>query len=203
LARFILVRHGQTEWNQKERFRGWVDIDLDETGIKQAEAAAPRIARWEVTAIYASPLRRAMATAEIIAHPLGIPVAPLKGIIDMNFGVWEGLSIDEVKRNYPALFKLWRYSPEILEIPQGDSLEDVRKRVVATIDDLTARHESATVALVTHRVVCKVLLCHLLGLDNSHFWQIAQDATAINLFEINEGKATVTLLNDTCHLRAP
>jgi broad specificity phosphatase PhoE len=203
LAHFILIRHGQTEWNQKERFRGWVDIDLDETGIRQAEAAAPRIAQWEVAAIYASPLRRSMATAEIIAQPLGIAVTPLEGIIDMNFGVWQGLSIDEVKRNYPALFKLWRFSPEILEIPQGDSLEDVRKRAAAAIDDLAARHREATVVLVTHRVVCKVLLCHLLGLDNSHFWQIEQDTAAINLFEINEGKATVTLLNDTCHLRAP
>jgi broad specificity phosphatase PhoE len=203
LARFILIRHGQTEWNQKERFRGWVDIDLDETGIRQAEAAAPRIARWEVAAIYASPLRRAMATAEIIAQPLGIPVTPLEGIIDMNFGVWQGLSIDEVKHNYPALFKLWRYSPETLEIPEGDSLEDVRKRAAAAIDDLAAQHKDATVVLVTHRVVCKVLLCHLLGLDNSHFWQIEQDTAAINLFEIYEGNATVTLLNDTCHLKAP
>ncbi len=202
MSRIILVRHGQTEWNRQERFRGWVDIDLDETGLRQAEAVAARVARWEVAAIYSSPLRRAVATAQIIANRLSLPVVPLEGINDMNFGIWQGLSIGEVKENYPELFDLWRYNPQRLEIPQGESLEDVRKRVVATIDELTARHESATVALVTHRVVCKVLLCHLLGLDNSHFWQIAQDATAINLFEITEGKATVTLLNDTCHLRA-
>lgn len=202
MARIILVRHGQTEWNRQERFRGWVDIDLDATGLRQAEAAAERVARWEVAAIYSSPLRRAMDTAQIIANRLSLPVVPLEGINDMNFGIWQGLSIGEVKENYPELFDLWRYSPQRLEIPQGESLEDVRKRVVATIDDLTARHEGSTVAMVTHRVVCKVLLCHLLGLDNSHFWQIAQDTTAINLFEITEGKATVTLLNDTCHLRA-
>ncbi|MCK5654126.1 MAG: histidine phosphatase family protein [Dehalococcoidia bacterium] len=201
MARIILVRHGQTEWNRQERFRGWVDIDLDATGLRQAEAAAERVARWDVAAIYSSPLRRAMDTAQIIANRLSLPVVPLEGINDMNFGIWQGLSIGEVKESYPELFDLWRYSPQRLEIPQGESLEDVRKRVVATIDDLTARHEGSTVAMVTHRVVCKVLLCHLLGLDNSHFWQIAQDTTAINLFEITEGKATVTLLNDTCHLR--
>lgn len=201
MLRIILIRHGQTEWNRQERFRGWVDIDLDEMGIRQAEAAAPRIVQWEVTAIYSSPLKRAMATAQIIANRLSLPVAALEGINDMNFGIWQGLSIEETKGNYPELFDLWRYSPQSLQIPQGESLEDVRKRVVATIDDLTSRHQNATIALVTHRVVCKVLLCHLLGLDNSHFWQLAQDATAINLFEINEGKATVTLLNDTCHLR--
>lgn len=203
MARFILIRHGQTEWNQKERFRGWVDIDLNETGIRQAEAAAPRVAQWDVAAIYSSPLKRTMTTAEIIARPHGIPVAPLEGIIDMNFGAWQGLSIDEVERNYPDLFKLWRYSPERLEIPQGDSLEDVRKRAAAAVDDLAARHNDAMVVLVSHRVVCKVLLCHLLGLDNSHFWRIEQDTAAINLFEINEGYTTVTLINDTCHLNAP
>jgi broad specificity phosphatase PhoE len=202
LLRIILIRHGQTEWNRQERFRGWVDIDLDETGIRQAKAAAPRIVQWEVTAIYTSPLKRAMATAQIIANRLNLPVAPLEGINDMNFGIWQGLSVEKTKENYPELFNLWRYSPQRLQIPQGESLDDVRKRVVATIDDLTSRHQNETIALVTHRVVCKVLLCHLLGLDNSHFWQLAQDATAINLFEINGGKATITLINDTCHLRA-
>jgi broad specificity phosphatase PhoE len=201
LLRIILIRHGQTEWNRHERFRGWVDIDLDDMGIRQAEAAAPRIVQWEVTAIYSSPLKRAMATAQIIANRLNLPVVPLEGLNDMNFGIWQGISVEETKENYPELFDLWRYSPQRLQIPQGESLDDVRKRVVATIDDLTSRHQNTTIALVTHRVVCKVLLCHLLGLDNSHFWQLAQDATAINLFEINGGKATVTLINDTCHLR--
>lgn len=201
MTQIVLVRHGQTEWNKHERFRGWIDIELDETGHKQAEAAAPRVAQWEVEAIYSSPLKRTMVTAQIIANSLGLSVVPLEGIIDMNFGVWQGLSIGEVKLKYPELFEFWHNSPHRLNIPQGESLEEVRKRAVATIDDITARHENGMVTLVTHRVVCKVLLCHLLGLDNSHFWQIEQDTTAINRFEIREGKATVTLINDTCHLR--
>ena len=169
MARIIFIRHGQTEWNRDERFRGRVDIALDEAGLRQAEAAAQRIARWEVAAMYSSPLKRAMTTAEIIANRLGLPVEPLDGINDMDFGLWQGLSIGEVKEKYPELFDLWRYSPQSLQIPQGESLEDVRNRVAATIDDLAARHENDTVALVTHRVVCKVLICHLLGMDNSHF----------------------------------
>ncbi|KPJ51975.1 MAG: hypothetical protein AMJ37_03800 [Dehalococcoidia bacterium DG_18] len=201
MARIILIRHGQTEWNREERFRGRVDIDLDETGLRQAEAAARRIAQWEVAAIYSSPLKRAMTTAEIIANRLGLPVKPLEEINDMDFGAWQGLSIAEVKEKYPELFDLWRYSPQRLRIPEGESLEDVRNRVAAAIDDLVAGHENGTVAVVTHRVVCKVLLCHLLGLDNSHFWQIAQDATAINIFEVKGGIATVRLINDTCHQR--
>lgn len=201
MTRIILVRHGQTEWNREERFRGRVDIDLDETGVRQAQAAAEKIARWDVAAIYSSPLKRAMATAQIIASRLGLPVEPLDGINDMDFGIWQGLSIEEARRRYRELFDLWRYSPQRLEIPDGETLEDVQRRAVATIDDLVARHQNETVALVSHRVVCKVLLCHLLGLDNSHFWQIAQDTTAINLFELWEGWSSLRLLNDTCHLR--
>jgi probable phosphoglycerate mutase len=73
--------------------------------------------------------------------------------------------------------------------------------VASTLDDVAARHEKETIIMVSHRVVCKVLLCHLLGLDNSHFWQVEQDATAINVLEGWQGRYVVTLVNDTCHLR--
>lgn len=201
MTRFILVRHGQTEWNRFERFRGRVDIDLDETGLRQAEAVAGQVAQWEVKAIYSSPLKRAMTTAQIIAKRLGLEVQPLEGINDMDFGRWQGLCIAEVREQYPELFDLWRFSPERLKIPEGETLDEVRSRVVACVDEVAAKHDGETVAVVSHRVVCKVLLCHLLGLDNSHFWQIGQDATAINLFEVWDGRVTLRLINDTCHLR--
>ena len=201
MIRIVLVRHGQTEWNKFERFRGRVDIDLDETGRKQAEAAAEKIAQWEISAIYSSPLKRTMSTAQFAADRLGLAVQPLEEINDMDFGEWQGLSIEETRRKYSSLFDLWRYRPEKLEIPGAETLEDVRKRALAAIDEVMAKHEDETIALVSHRVVCKVLLCHVLGLDNSHFWQIAQDTTAINLFEIWDGRPSVLLINDTCHLR--
>jgi len=178
-----------------------VDVDLDETGRRQAEAAAEKVAQWEVKAIYSSPLKRAMTTAQTVAHRLGLTVHSLEGINDMDFGEWQGLPIADAREKYGALFDLWLYHPEKLEIPGAETLDDVRERVVATIDDVMAKHEDQTIALVSHRVVCKVLLCHLLGLDNSHFWQIVQDATAINLFEIWDGRPSVMLINDTCHLR--
>jgi len=201
LTRFILIRHGQTGWNREAKFRGRVDIDLDEAGMKQAEAVADRLTGCEAAAIYSSPLKRAMTTAEPISRRLGLQVVPLEGINDMNFGSWEGRSIDEVRDQNKELFDMWRYSPEKLSIPGGETLDDVQQRVAATMDDLAAKHENDTVLLVTHRVVCKVLLCHLLGLDNSHFWQIAQDTAAVNRFQVVGGRSTVTLINDTCHLR--
>jgi len=202
LTRFILIRHGQTGWNKQERFRGWVDIDLDETGRRQAQAAARRVSPWGVSAIYSSPLKRALATAQALADIAGLGVNAIDGITDMHFGVWQGMSIAEVKDSYPDQFDQWCNRPDALEIPDGETLEDVRIRSVAAIEELEAKHEGETIAVVTHRVVCKVLLCHLLGLDNSHFWQIEQDTTAINVFELEQGKPTVHLINDTCHLRS-
>jgi len=202
LTRFILIRHGQTGWNKQERFRGWVDIDLDETGRRQAQAAARRVSPWGVSAIYSSPLKRALATAQALADIAGLGVNAIDGITDMHFGVWQGMSIAEVKDSYPDQFDQWCNRPDALEIPDGETLEDVRIRSVAAIEELATSHEGQTIAVFTHRVVCKVLLCHLLGLDNSHFWQIEQDTTAINVFELEQGKPTVHLINDTCHLRS-
>ncbi|MEA1958742.1 MAG: histidine phosphatase family protein [Chloroflexota bacterium] len=205
-TRFILIRHGQTGWNKEERFRGRVDVDLDETGFKQAGLVADHIADWGISAVYSSPLKRALNTASRIAGRLGGDVVTLDGINDMDFGDWQGLLISEVRERYAEQFDQWRYNPDRLAVPGGESLEDVRVRAVAIVDDLATNHEGETIAVVTHRVVCKVLLCHMLGLNNSHFWKIAQDSTAVNVFEIfemagtGERQATVTLMNDTCHL---
>jgi len=205
-TRFVLVRHGQTGWNKDERFRGRADIELDDTGLRQAKLAAERLMEWEISAVYSSPLKRAARTAQCIAGRFGLTVGTLEGLNDMNFGQWEGLLVSEVREKYAKSFDEWRHNPARFIVPGGESLEDVRCRVVATVDELALKHEGQTVAVVTHRVVCKVLLCYLLGLDNSHFWNIAQDSTAVNVFEMyeiigtGEKRATVTLVNDTCHL---
>jgi broad specificity phosphatase PhoE len=201
LTRFFLIRHGQTGWNKEARFRGRVDIELDEAGMRQAEAVADRLAQCGAAAIYSSPLKRALMTAEPIARRVGLEVSPLEGINDMNFGVWQGRSVDEVREQDKELFEIWRQDPDRVRIPGGETLEEVRNRVAAVVDDLAARYDDGTVLLVTHRVVCKVLLCHLLGLDNSHFWQIAQDTAALSAFQITRGWSTVSLVNDTCHSR--
>jgi len=205
-TRIILIRHGQTGWNKDERFRGRVDVELDEVGLKQAQLAAERVMEWEISAVYSSPLKRARSTAQFVADRFGLSVVTLEGLNDMNFGQWEGLLVSEVREKQAELFDEWRHNPERFAVPGGESLEDVRVRVVATIDDLALKHEGEAIAVVSHRVVCKVLLCHLLGLDNSHFWKIAQDATAVSAFEMyemigtGEKRSTVTLINDTCHL---
>jgi broad specificity phosphatase PhoE len=184
-----------------ERFRGRADIKLDEVGIKQAEAAAARIAEWQVSAVYSSSLRRASTTAKILARPLGLEVKLLPGIIDIDYGEWQGLSPAEATAKDGGLYSKWLESPHKVKFPGGESLAEVRERAASAVDGLIAQHPKETVVLVSHKVVCQILILSLLGLNNSHFWQITQDVCAVNLFEVRGGVPSALSLNDTCHLK--
>ncbi len=203
MTRIVLVRHGQTAWNRKPRFRGRADVALDELGLRQAQATGRYLAaRWPVVAVYASPMRRAMQTAEPIARANGLTAHPLEGLMDINFGEWQGLSPDEVAQRYPALYKAWLEAPHTVHFPGGETLDDVRSRVVAGLDEVVARHPEQAVALVSHTVVNRVLLCAVLEWGNDHFWRLRQETCAVNVFDVEkDGVFTIALLNDTCHLQ--
>jgi broad specificity phosphatase PhoE len=202
VTRLIIVRHCRAEWNRVERFRGRADIGLDEVGMKQAEAVAKRIGEWTISAIYSSPLRRASATAEIIAGSLGLNVRPMPGIIDIDYGELQGLSTEAVVVRDGPLYSQWMESPDKVKFPGGESFAEVRARAASAVDDLIQQHPKETVVLVSHKVICQILILSLLALDNSHFWQITQDVCAINLFEVRGGIPSALFLNSTCHLES-
>lgn len=205
MTRIILVRHGQTAWNvgasaEGERFRGRIDLPLNERGRAQAQALAKRLAKEPIAAIYASPLQRALETAEPTARPLGLTVQPLEGIIDINYGDWQEHSHSEVARLYLALYRQWLQEPHLVRPPGGESLDEVRDRAMVALHQVIARHDGQTILVAAHQVVNKVLACAMLGLDNSHFWRIRQDNGCLNVFDYQEGVFTAVLINDTCHL---
>ncbi len=201
MTHIYLVRHGQTAWNKEEIFRGRSDVPLNEIGLREAELAAEYFRGLEVRAIYTSPLLRASQTAGKIADVLGREVIPLPGIIDMSFGAWEGHPLQEVKASDGERYRQWREEPHRLKLPGGESLDEVRQRSVAALEEVILRHPEETVILVSHRVINKVILCAILGLDNSHFWQILQDTTAINLIQYRKGGYVLSLMNESCHLK--
>lgn len=199
MTEIILVRHGETEWNVAEIFRGRIDIELNETGIRQAELLAEYLNKIKIEAIYSSPLKRALKTAEIIARNHKLDVAIAIGLIDFNFGKWQGLSHQEVKDKYKELYAAWTSHPDQVKIPDGESLDDVRKRAMGVVGNIIERYKK-TVVLVSHRVVNKVLICALLGLDNSHFWNIKQDTCGISTFTYENEQFILTKHNDTSYL---
>jgi len=199
MTEIILVRHGETEWNVTNIFRGRIDIELSQTGMKQAELLAEYLSDTKVDAIYSSPLKRALQTAEAIAryHRLSVEIAP--ALLDFNFERWQGLSRQEVRDKYKALYAEWLENPHQVQIPDGENLDNVRKRALGVVESIIAKHEG-TAILVSHRVVNKVLICALLGLDNSHFWNIAQDTCGITLFTYENNRFVLAKHNDTSFL---
>jgi len=137
----------------------------------------------------------------ILAHPFNLQAEPLDGLIDIDFGTWQGLSLAEVTRRDGELYSLWLHAPHLVTFPQGENLDQVRHRIAITLDSLLRQHPGQTIVLVSHKVVCKVLICHLIGLDNSHFWQVEQNTCAINLVEARDSALAIVLVNDTCHLK--
>jgi alpha-ribazole phosphatase len=202
MVEIILARHGETEWNASEVFRGRADVALNENGLKQAELLGEYLGQERIDLIYSSPLQRAVKTAEAIARPQSIDVNIAPNLIDIDCGKWQGLSLREVKEKYPEIYQDWLDTPEQVRIPGGESLEDVRSRVVPFVEDVVMRCGKGRVVLVSHRAVNKVLICTLLRLDNSFFWNFKLDTGGITRFNYDVDGIILISHNDTSYLKS-
>jgi broad specificity phosphatase PhoE len=201
MTRIILTRHGQTEWNRVERFRGRADIALNETGLIQAEFASKSIqSRWNPVTVYTSPMSRAVKTGEIIAAPHGLSVQPTQNLNDIDYGQWQGLTPDEVRSRWPELLKTWYQTPQLARIPGGELLEQLHTRAKDLIDLLVKKYSDQTIVLVGHDSINRVILLHTLGLPLARYWHLVQENCALNVIEADEGDFTVVSMNETCHL---
>ncbi|MBI4297602.1 MAG: histidine phosphatase family protein [Chloroflexi bacterium] len=196
-----LIRHGRTDWNRQERYRGRFDLPLDQEGERQAQALAQRLAPVPLEAVYSSPLRRAWSTAQAVVQARGLEVRTLAGLLDIDYGEWQGLALDEAQSRYPKLYRSWQEQPQEVSLPGGESLAQVQARATSALEEVSRRHPRALVALVSHRVVCQVMLCAALGLGLSHFWQVVPEVASLQVLEHEAGRFRVALFNDACHLR--
>ena len=196
----MLVRHGETEWNAREIFRGRRDVELNETGVRQAECLGDYLADLKIDAIYSSPLKRAIDTAKSVAKHHGLDVMCTDGLVDFDYGKWEGLTHQETRDRYGPLHGQWLTEPHLARMPDGEGLDQVAERAMAVVDAAVQKH-GGTVVLASHRVINKVLICAMLGLDNSRFWDIRQDLGGITTFDCEDGRFILVKHNDTCHLQ--
>lgn len=198
--RLFLVRHGRTAWNAGEVFRGREDIPLDHVGETEAGLLAERLRGERIEVIFSSPLMRAKQTALRISEQTGASVVEAEELIDLDYGQWQGRTLQEVKVNFPGLYELWIKKPHEVVFPSGEGLKDVLGRVAPFVETVLEGFCNRTVAFVTHKVVLKVIICHLLGMGLSAFWKVEQSTSALNLFEYRDGLWRAKLINDTCHL---
>jgi len=200
MTELLIIRHGETEWNAGEIYRGRADIGLNEHGILQAKLLAGYLADAEIEAVYASPLQRAGQTAEGLAVARSLKVRVEQGLTDFHYGEWQGMAREEVRTIYRRLSDAWERTPEAVTMPGGECLDDVKKRVEAVIGRIVKRHKG-TVAIVSHRVVNKVIICSLLGLGLDRFRDIRVDTCGITTFSIDKGRAILTGHNDISFLK--
>ncbi|MFW6151311.1 MAG: histidine phosphatase family protein [Chloroflexota bacterium] len=199
MSTVMLVRHGETAYNAEGIFRGRADVPLNERGEQQAGSLAGYLQTRRVDVVYSSPLKRALTTAEVIAARGGLQAQVAPELIDLDCGEWQGLSRQKVEERYGDLYAQWEESPHLLRLPGGESLQEVRARALEFVRGVAMAHEGHFV-FVSHRVVNKVLICGLLGLDDSHFWNIRLDVCGVTTFSYKRGRFVLIAHNDTSFL---
>ena len=202
MVKLFLVRHGETDWNKTGRYQGHTDIDLNATGIWQAERLRDRLAEQKIDAVYSSDLRRALHTAEIVtSRHNSLSLISLEELRELNFGKLEGLNFEQVQLNCPeANWWSGRDSGE-LNVPGGETLSQLADRTKLFISKLGKHSSKETVLIVAHGGFLRMLLCLLLDIDTKHWWQIQFNGASLTRVEIHSEVVVLSLLNDTCHLR--
>lgn len=183
-ATLFLVRHGQTDLNRDKRFRGMTDAPLNEAGRAEVAAAARVLDGTRLKAIHTSPLSRAVQTARIIADVTGCSVEPDRSFLDIDYGEWQGLTVDEVERRFGAAqMDRWVKDPGSFEFPGGDSMSGVIARVDPALRALVQTNGPGPVAVVSHLAVLKVCFLALMDLGFEQFWKIVIDNGSVSRFD--------------------
>jgi len=196
----ILVRHGQTNSNVTGFYMGWSDEDLDERGYTQAHRLSSRLARLPIASVYTSPLRRAYATAAILAEPHELELKVLEDLIEIRLGDWQGLHTDEIKRRWPELWQQSRIDPSELTMPNGESFRQVTERAVQAFETVVGANRGKPAVIVTHDIIVRVLVAYTLGVSNSIYRRFEINNTSLTVIRVVNSNSQLIRLNDTSHL---
>jgi broad specificity phosphatase PhoE len=181
-CKLYLVRHGTTTMNVENRYRGRRDVPLDAQGYQDAVDAARLLSTAGLTSVYTGPLRRTIATAQIIADEARIPdLRILHGLNNVDYGAWEGMTSEEAARYAPEAFELYRTDPDTAVCPAGERLRDAQERMLSALRLIGERHPGETVVAVTHAVMIRLAVARLTGIRGEQ-WRIPVGRGSLTLF---------------------
>ena len=200
MVKLFIIRHAESEWNPIGRYQGLLDPGLSERGLKQAELLGRALEKEKIDVVYSSPLKRTYQTAQEIAKRHGLEIIEDRRIIEIDHGVWSGMLVEEVKERFPEDFRMWLEEPHRVKFEGGESLQDVFKRVKDFLEFIREKHWGQTVAIVSHTVPIRAMLCALLNIDLSKFWVFGCDNASYSLVRMEEKRNVILKLNITCHL---
>ena len=200
VAKLFLVRHGETELNSAERYWGHSDVKLSSLGLWQAERLYHRLKSEKVNAVYASDLRRALATAETIVRGCRLDIVICPELREINFGRVEGLTFAEISQLFPEFAARWRRRDVSLEFPGGESFSGLNKRVSSFTDRLKEHTPAEGVLVVAHAGVLRTLICQLMGIAPCCVYQFRLDLASLSIVDTYPTGAVLSRLNDVSHL---
>jgi broad specificity phosphatase PhoE len=177
----FLLRHGETDWNFERRCQGTTDLDLNGTGVRQAEAAASYLSKETIHAVYSSDLKRAILTADFISRPHDLKVTVDGDFRELHHGELEGLTFSEIRTSYPDFIRIWKNKPAELPLPGGERLVDVERRVWKGLKRIQQSHLShETVVVVSHNFPILAVLCGITGTPLDRYRSFHIDPCGLN-----------------------
>jgi broad specificity phosphatase PhoE len=198
----ILVRHGETDCNRLGICQGFSDIELNENGRRQIGELARSLKSENISAVYASDLKRATDTAKAIAeyHNLSVQVDP--DLREMNQGNLEGLTFIQIREKYGELLKEWRENTDLVRLPGGESLKEVQERAWRAVERIYSKHSTTEENVVTasHNLTIISLLCKVTGVTLKEFSKFKLQAASKSIILFRNGHHRVVVLNDLTHL---
>jgi broad specificity phosphatase PhoE len=196
----LLIRHPESLWNRSGIYQGQRDISLSPLGHAQAALVATRLSGERIAGIVCSPLRRARALAQAIAHHHGLTPSPDERLTEISHGAWEGLSCEEARERFPEMYRTWQERPHEVAFPAGESLSDVHERSVAPIVELLARPNGETWVVVTHDTVARLVVAAAQQRPVIGFSLVSLENGAITTLVGPLLEGSVRQINDVAHL---
>jgi broad specificity phosphatase PhoE len=193
-CQMYLVRHGTTTMNVENRYRGRRDVPLDAQGYQDAVDAARQLSHVGLSAVYTGPLRRTIATAQIIADEARVPdLRIMHGLNNVDYGAWEGMTSDEANRYAPEAFELYRTAPEQAVCPSGERLTEAQDRMLGALELIGQRHAGEVVVAVSHAVMIRLAVARLTDISGEQ-WRIPVGRGSLTLFHVTDGELKLQAL---------
>lgn len=183
-----ILRHGRTASNARRACLGLKDVPLDEEGMRQARILCCAIEQINIDAVYTSPLRRAVDTIAPYIEHSGKPLSMSYGLIERDFGIWDDMTFEEIRNEYPKEYKLWQNNWINYKIPGGESSAEAQNRVNMFLDRLLEEHDGETVILMTHLGTARHIISYLLGLAAEQSWLFTLDNCSAAIVEVEKDR---------------
>lgn len=195
------LRHGETTHSQTGGFCGFLDPELTESGLAMAQAFADTYKALSWEAIFASPMKRTIATVKPLCEAVGMEPQLREGLKEINYGKWEDLTQDYVKEHYREDFMRWQREPAWNPPTEGETTIQIASRASLVIAEIEEKYPSGNVLVVSHKATIRIILCNLLGIDLGRYRdRIDMPVATISVVKFDTHGPMLHKLGDRAHL---